>query len=83
MEYCLYELSTAPDFSLQKYASLSETGPSGVLVQQKAFWRQIDQWGKLFGGAIHFIYEFDPSQSGGKRDCHQTDHESLCPGSVL
>ena len=67
MEYCLYELSTAPDFSLQKYASLSETGPSGVLVQQKAFWRQIDQWGKLFGGAIHFIYEFDPSQNGGKR----------------
>ena len=67
MEYCFYELNTAPDFSLQKYASLSETGPKGVLVQQQAFWRQINQWGKLYGGAIHFIYEYNPSMRGGNR----------------
>ena len=67
MEYCFYELNTAPDFSLQKYASLSETGPKGVLVQQQAFWRQINQWGKLYGGAIHFIYEFNPAMRGGNR----------------
>ena len=60
-------LNTAPDFSLQKYASLSETGPKGVLVQQQAFWRQINQWGKLYGGAIHFIYEYNPSMRGGNR----------------
>ena len=67
MEYCFYELNTAPDFSLQKYASLSETGPKGVLVQQQAFWRQINQWGKMYGGAIHFIYEFNPLRREGER----------------
>ena len=57
MEHCYYELTTAPDFSLSKYASLSETGPSGVLNQHQAFWRQLNQWGKLFNGSIHFIYQ--------------------------
>lgn len=67
MEYCYYELNTAPDFSLNKYATLSETGPAGVLVQHQAFWRQINQWGKLFGGVIHFIYEFNPEKIEGQR----------------
>ncbi len=67
MEYCYYELTKAPDFTLNKYASLSETGPSGVLVQHQAFWRQINQWGKLFGGSIHFIYEYDLHQIEGQR----------------
>lgn len=67
MECCYYELNTVPDFSLYKYASLSETGPSGVLVQHQAFWRQLNQWGKLFGGSIHFIYEFNPDRPAGQR----------------
>ena len=67
MEYCYYELKTAPDFTLNKYASLSETGPAGVLVQHQAFWRQINQWGKLFEGIIHFIYEFNPACDKGQR----------------
>ena len=62
-----YVLQTAPDFSLSKYASLSETGPGGVLTQQRSFWRQINQWGKLFGGSIHFIYQFDREQPAGQR----------------
>ena len=45
MEYSYYELNKAPDLSLNKYTSLSETGPAGVLVQHQAFWRQINQWG--------------------------------------
>ena len=57
MNSCYYVLDTAPDFSLSKYASLSETGPGGVLAQQRSFWRQINQWGKLFGGSIHFVYQ--------------------------
>lgn len=67
MEYCYYELKKSPDFSLNKYATLSETGPSGVITQHHAFWRQINQWGKMFGGIIHFIYEFNPKQKKGKR----------------
>ena len=67
MEYSYYELNSAPDFSLNKYTSLSETGPAGVLVQHQAFWRQINQWGKLFGGIIHFIYEFNPNKKEGQR----------------
>ena len=67
MEYSYYELNKAPDFSLNKYTSLSETGPAGVLVQHQAFWRQINQWGKLFGGIIHFIYEFNPEKKEGQR----------------
>lgn len=67
MEYSYYELNKAPDFSLNKYTSLSETGPAGVLTQHQAFWRQINQWGKLFGGVIHFIYEFNPQKKEGQR----------------
>ena len=67
MEYSYYELNKAPDLSLNKYTSLSETGPAGVLVQHQAFWRQINQWGKLFGGVIHFIYEFNPGEKEGQR----------------
>ena len=66
--HCLYyELCTAPDFSLAKYSSLSETGPGGVLIQHNAFWRQIHQWGKLFGGSIHFLYEYNPEKPVGER----------------
>ncbi len=67
MEYCYYELDTAPDFSLDRYSSLSETGPSGVLTQHQSFWRQLNQWGKMFNGGIHFIYQFDAGQPVGKR----------------
>ncbi|MBR4025999.1 MAG: hypothetical protein IKJ01_00390 [Lachnospiraceae bacterium] len=67
MECCYYVLDTAPDFSLNKYASLSETGPAGVLVQHQSFWRQLNQWGKLFDGSIHFIYEFNPEMPVGQR----------------
>lgn len=67
MEFCYYELKSVPDFSLNKYASLSETGPAGVLTQHQAFWRQLNQWGKLFQGSIHFIYEFNPEMSVGQR----------------
>lgn len=67
MESCYYELRQTPDFSLSKYASLSETGPNGVLNQHHAFWRQLNQWGKLFQGSIHLIYQFDPSCDVGNR----------------
>ncbi len=67
MNSCYYVLDTAPDFSLSKYASLSETGPGGVLAQQRSFWRQINQWGKLFGGSIHFVYQFDREKAAGQR----------------
>lgn len=67
MNSCYYVLDTAPDFSLSKYASLSETGPGGVLAQQRSFWRQINQWGKLFGGSIHFVYQFDRDKAAGQR----------------
>ena len=40
MESCYFELHKVPDFSLSKYASLSETGPGGVLTQHQAFWRE-------------------------------------------
>ena len=67
MQSCYYELLQAPDFSLSKYASLSETGPGGVLNQHNAFWRQMNQWGKLFKGSIHLIYQFNPDHASGKR----------------
>lgn len=64
MYRCFYELKRVPDFSLNKYSSLSETGPSGVITQHNAFWRQMNQWGKLFQGRIHLLYRFSP----GKRN---------------
>ncbi len=67
MKYLYYELRQSPDFSLSKYASLAETGPSGVLTQHAAFWRQMNQWGKLFQGSIHLIYEFDNDREPGDR----------------
>lgn len=67
MEYCYYELKQSPDFSLNKYSSLSETGPSGVITQHKAFWRQMNQWGKLFNGCIHLIYQYNADREPGTR----------------
>lgn len=67
MEYCYYALRSVPDFSLNKYASLSETGPSGVIAQHRAFWRQLNQWGVLFHGSIHFFYQYDPGRQPGER----------------
>lgn len=67
MESCYYVLHKVPDFSLNKYASLSETGPGGVLTQHQAFWRQLNQWGKLFGGSIHLVYRYDPEKPAGQR----------------
>lgn len=67
MEYCYYELKQSPDFSLSKYSSLSETGSSGVITQHMAFWRQLNQWGKLFNGCIHLIYQYDANKEAGTR----------------
>ena len=66
MYRCFYELKRVPDFSLNKYSSLSETGPSGVITQHNAFWRQMNQWGKLFQGRIHLLYRFSPEKEPGK-----------------
>lgn len=67
MYRCFYELKRVPDFSLNKYSSLSETGPDGVINQHSAFWRQMNQWGKLFQGRIHLIYKFMPEKAQGER----------------
>ena len=40
MYRCFIGIETGSDFSLNKYSSLSETGPSGVITQHNAFWRQ-------------------------------------------
>lgn len=67
MYRCFYELKRVPDFSLSKYSSLSETGPNGVISQHSSFWRQMNQWGKLFQGRIHLIYRFIPERELGER----------------
>ena len=67
MYRCFYELKRVPDFSLNKYSSLSETGPAGVLTQHNAFWRQMNQWGRLFQGRIHLLYRFSPEKETGER----------------
>lgn len=64
---CYFELKVAPDFSLAKYATLSESGPQGVLSQHRAFWRQINRWGKMFTGSIHMLYYYLPNESSGYR----------------
>lgn len=63
MEYCYYVLRSVPDFSLNKYASLSETGPSGVIAQHRAFWRQSNQWGVLFMEVSIFSISMIPAGS--------------------
>lgn len=67
MYRCFYELKRVPDFSLSKYSSLSETGPNGVISQHSSFWRQMNQWGKLFQGSIHLLYKFMPEKEMGER----------------
>lgn len=67
MYRCFYSLSRVPDFSLNKYSSLSETGPTGVIEQHDSFWRQMNQWGKLFQGRIHLLYSFMPEKNLGEQ----------------
>lgn len=62
-----YELSTAPDFSLSKYSTLSETGPSGVLTQHGSFWRHMNRWGREFRGVVRFLYIYDPCKAVGNK----------------
>ena len=67
MYRCFYSLKKVPDFSLQKYSALAETGVSGVISQHAAFWRQLNQWGQLFKGWIHLVYAFSPEKKLGER----------------
>lgn len=67
MYRCFYELKRVPDFSLSKYSSLAETGPKGVISQHSSFWRQMNQWGKLFQGRIHLLYKYIPEKDLGER----------------
>lgn len=89
MYRCFYILKRVPDFSLSKYSSLSETGPSGVIAQHNAFWRQMNQWGKLFSGRIHLIYRFSPEKEKGERMqiiiCLEAKSEEgiLCVGELM
>lgn len=38
-----------------------------MITQHNAFWRQMNQWGKLFQGRIHLLYRFSPEKETGER----------------
>ena len=68
MESTYYILENVPDLTLSKYASLDESGVSGVLSHHSTFWRQMNRRGLLEpGDAFHLFYEYNPDRIQGQR----------------
>ncbi len=68
MQSIYYILEKIPDLTLNKYASLAESGVDGVLTHHRAFWRQMNRRGLLEPqDAFHFFYEYDPTRAQGER----------------
>ena len=68
MESIYYILEAIPDLTLNKYASLDESGVEGVLSHHRTFWRQMNRRGLLENQeAFHLFYEYDPTREQGER----------------
>ena len=62
-----FKISRIPDVSLNKYASLSDTGVEGILERHTAFlrqWHRISVLGKI---SMHLIIDYDPNRESSKR----------------
>ena len=68
MRSAYYILENIPDLTLNKYASLDESGVTGVLSHHSNFWRQMNRRGLLEeGDAFHLFYEYNPQRPQGER----------------
>lgn len=62
-----FKISKIPDISLNKYASLSDTGVEGILERHTAFlrqWHRIAVLGKI---SMHLIIDYDPHRESSKK----------------
>lgn len=62
-----FKISRIPDISLNKYASLSDTGVEGILERHTAFlrqWHRIAVLGKI---SMHLIIDYDPNRESSKK----------------
>lgn len=67
MAKSIYEIKRIPDLTLSKYSALDEDGVDGVLKKHLSFLRQIHRQALLSGETVHWIYEYNPAESKGKR----------------
>ena len=61
-----YRLTQIPDLTLNKYASLEETGVDGVLEKHNAFLRQLNRMGIVSGLSYHLFYFYLKPKDAGK-----------------
>lgn len=67
MAKSFYEIKRIPDLTLSKYSALDEGGVDGVIEKHMSFLRQIHRQALLSNETIHWIYEYNPNESKGKR----------------
>lgn len=67
MKYLIFTLNHVPDLSLNKYASLDESGVDGVLSKTESFLRQLNRKGILSKVFFHLLYIYDPAAAAGRR----------------
>ena len=67
MAKSIYEIKRIPDLTLSKYSALDEDGVDGVLKKHLSFLRQIHRQALLSCETVHWIYEYNPKESKGKR----------------
>ena len=63
----IYELKRIPDLTLGKYTVQGKDTVQTVFEKHHVFLRQLHRAALLSGETIHWIYEYDPKESKGKR----------------
>ena len=59
-----YRLAQIPDLALVKYASLEESGPSGVLKQFSPLLKTLHRVGLIYQLRLHLIHRYQPERGG-------------------
>lgn len=62
-----FKINKIPDISLNKYASLSDTGVEGILERHTAFLRQWHRIAILGQISMHLIVEYNPERENSKK----------------
>ncbi len=62
-----YQVESLPDLTLSKYQVFEDSGVKGMVDAQTKFIRQLYQASLLGNVSVHFLFDYDPERSRGKK----------------
>ncbi len=62
-----YYIESIPDLTLSKYEVFADSGIDGMIEAQTQFIRQLYRAALLGTVSVHFLFDYDPSRSDGKK----------------